>query len=267
MVEAGAGVSRLPAPTGAVEAAPVVGRDVCALTNGGGYAEFVTVPAGQVLPLPAQTPGPVRERHMVRAAAIPEAAMTVWNNVFLRGRLGVGSVFLAHGGAGGVGSFAVRMARAAGAIVVTTAATRERGQWCQSLGAHVPIAYEAEDFAAVLKEPGWKARLAECRASLAKETPAIRCPDPAPTGPSGDGVDVILDIVGGAYLPKNVEVLGTEGRCDGARQERKKDREKERGKGRVELRWTRCSWMACLSPRGLLAGSCKSRSSKAVRRT
>lgn len=150
-----------------------VGDEVCALLAGGGYAEKVVVPAGQVMPVP---PGV----DLVAAAAIPEVACTVWSNVFMIAGLVKGDTLLVHGGAGGIGNFAVQLGAALGARVFATAGTREKQELCVALGAERAINYHDEDFVEVLTEAG--------------------------------GADVILDNMGAKYLGRNVEALATEGR-------------------------------------------------------
>ena len=150
-----------------------VGDEVCALLAAGGYAEKVAVPAGQVMPLP---PGV----DLVTAAVIPEVACTVWSNVFMVANLQPGETLLVHGGAGGIGNFAIQLAKALGARVVTTAGSAEKVELCQSLGADVAINYQLEDFVEVVKELG--------------------------------GADVILDNMGAKYLSRNVSALATQGR-------------------------------------------------------
>ncbi len=150
-----------------------VGDEVCALLAAGGYAEKVAVPAGQVMPLP---PGV----DLVTAAVIPEVACTVWSNVFMVANLQPGETLLVHGGAGGIGNFAIQLAKALGARVVTTAGSAEKVELCQSLGADVAINYQLEDFVEVVKELG--------------------------------GADVILDNMGAKYLGRNVSALATQGR-------------------------------------------------------
>ena len=152
------------------------GDAVCALLAGGGYAEYVSVPAEQVLPLP---PGV----DMIGAAGVPETVFTVWSNVFERGRLVAGERFLVHGGTSGIGTTAIQMARARGAVVFATAGTPEKCAACVRLGAERAINYRTEEFAEVIR---------------------------AATG--GQGVDVILDMVGGPYVAKNVESLAPDGR-------------------------------------------------------
>jgi putative PIG3 family NAD(P)H quinone oxidoreductase len=151
------------------------GDEVCALLSGGGYAQRVAVPAGQCLPIPAGVP-------LVEAAALPEAACTVWSNVFDVGRLRGGETLLVHGGGSGVGTFAIQMAAAWGARVITTARAAKH-QALRDLGADVTIDYNREDFVAAARDA---------------------------TG--GRGVDVILDIMGASYLERNVNALATGGR-------------------------------------------------------
>ncbi|WP_447643962.1 NAD(P)H-quinone oxidoreductase [Nocardioides zeae] len=150
-----------------------VGDEVCALLAGGGYATHVVVPAGQLMPLP---PG----IDLVTAAALPEVACTVWSNVVTVGGLRSGDTFLVHGGAGGIGTFAIQLASALGARVFTTAGSAEKRTFCEGLGAERAIDYREEDFVAVLREAG--------------------------------GADVVLDNMGAAYLTRNVDALATEGR-------------------------------------------------------
>jgi putative PIG3 family NAD(P)H quinone oxidoreductase len=150
-----------------------VGDEVCALMAGGGYAELVAVPAGQVMPVPAGV-------DLVTAAALPEVACTVWSNVFMVAGLQPGETFLVHGGSGGIGTFAIQLASALSARVLTTAGTPEKLAACRELGADLAINYRDQDFVAVVKEAG--------------------------------GADVILDNMGAAYLGRNVDALATEGR-------------------------------------------------------
>ena len=151
----------------------VVGDEVCALLASGGYAEQVAVPAGQVMPVPSGV-------DLVTAAALPEVACTVWSNVFMLAGLRRDDIFLCHGGAGGIGTFAIQLAAAMGARVFTTAGSPEKLDLCRSLGAERAIDYHDEDFVAVLDEVG--------------------------------GADVILDNMGAKYLPRNIDALATEGR-------------------------------------------------------
>jgi putative PIG3 family NAD(P)H quinone oxidoreductase len=155
---------------------PSVGDAVCALVAGGGYAEYCAAPAQQCLPIPqALTP--------VEAAAVPETYFTVWTNVFERGRLQPGETLLVHGGSSGIGTTAIQLARAFGARVLATAGSEEKCRACERLGAERAIDYKREDFVAAVKET---------------------------TG--GRGVDVVLDMVGGDYLARNLEALALDGR-------------------------------------------------------
>lgn len=152
-----------------------VGDAVCALCNGGGYAEYVATPAGQCLPRPAGL-------DWVQAAALPETFFTVWTNVFQRGRLRAGESLLVHGGSSGIGTTAIQLARAFGADVFATAGSDEKVAACQRLGAH-GINYRTQDFVAAI---------ADATASR--------------------GVDVILDMIGGDYFARNLEALAVAGR-------------------------------------------------------
>jgi putative PIG3 family NAD(P)H quinone oxidoreductase len=152
------------------------GDQVCALVAGGGYAEYCVAPAAQCLPVP-------RGMDLITAAAIPETFFTVWTNVFERGRLRPGETLLVHGGSSGIGTTAIQLARATGARVFVTAGSREKCTACERLGAERGIDYKVEDFVAVVKEL---------------------------TG--GRGVDVVLDMVGGEYFARNLEVLAIDGR-------------------------------------------------------
>ena len=153
-----------------------VGDEVCALLAGGGYAEKVLVPAGQVMPVPGGV-------DLVTAGALPEVACTVWSNVFMIAGLQQGETLLVHGGAGGIGTFAIQLAHALGARVLTTAGSQEKLDVCRSLGADVTINYKEQDF------------VAEVKATT-----------------DGAGADVILDNMGAKYLSRNVDALATEGR-------------------------------------------------------
>jgi len=153
-----------------------VGDEVCALLSGGGYAERVAVPAGQVLTVPVGMP-------VTEAAALPEATCTVWSNVFMLARLTAGEIFLVHGGSSGIGTMAIQLARHAGARVLTTAGTEAKLDRCRRLGADVTINYHEQDFVERV--------LAET---------------------AGRGVDVILDNMGAAYLDRNVRALAPDGR-------------------------------------------------------
>lgn len=151
------------------------GQEVCALLAGGGYAEYVAVPAGQVLPIPTGV-------DLIDAAGLPEVACTVWSNVVLIAGLSRGQLLLAHGGASGIGSHAIQVARALGARVAVTAGSTEKLDFCRELGADITINYRDEDFVARLRE----------------ET-------------NGAGADVILDIMGAAYLDRNIDALASDG--------------------------------------------------------
>ena len=153
-----------------------VGDRVCSLTNGGGYAEYVAAPAGQTLPVPSALSD-------VEAAALPETFFTVWTNVFERGRLQPGESLLVHGGSSGIGTTAIQMAKALGSRVFVTAGSAEKCRACEALGADVAVNYREQDFVEVLKE-----------------------------ATDGHGVDVILDMVGGDYVQRNVQVAALEGR-------------------------------------------------------
>jgi putative PIG3 family NAD(P)H quinone oxidoreductase len=153
-----------------------VGDRVCALLSGGGYASAVVVPAGQLLPVPS----PVG---LAEAAALPEVVCTVYSNVFLAARLTAGETLLVHGGSSGIGTMAIQLARHFGATVAVTAGSKEKLEACRELGADILINYRDEDFVASLREA---------------------------TG--GHGADVILDIIGGKYLIRNVDALAADGR-------------------------------------------------------
>ncbi|GGC13620.1 NAD(P)H-quinone oxidoreductase [Dyadobacter sediminis] len=148
------------------------GDKVCALLAGGGYAEFVKVNARHCLPIPAGF-------SFAEAASLPETVFTVWHNVFQRGNLQQGEHFLVHGGSSGIGITAIQLAKAFGATVFTTAGSDEKCNACKALGADLSINYKASDFETELKN---------------------------------HGVDVILDMVGGGYIPKNIRLLNTDGR-------------------------------------------------------
>jgi NADPH2:quinone reductase len=153
-----------------------VGDGVTALVAGGGYAEYCVAPAPQCLPVP-------RGHDMVRAAALPETFFTVWTNVFERGRLQPGESLLVHGGSSGIGTTAIQLGRAFGSRVFATAGSSEKCAACVRLGADQAIDYRREDFVAAIQ---------------------------AATG--GKGVDVILDMVGGDYISRNLACLAVEGR-------------------------------------------------------
>src|SRR5690606_22277263 len=152
------------------------GDAVCALLPGGGYAEYVVTPADHALPVPEGL-------SMAEAAALPETFFTVWHNVFERGRLEAGETFLVHGGSSGIGTTAIQLASARGARVFATAGSPEKCAACEQLGAERAINYREEDFVEVV------------RAATEKR-----------------GVDVILDMVGGDYLARDVRALALEGR-------------------------------------------------------
>jgi NADPH:quinone reductase len=153
-----------------------IGDEVCALLAGGGYAEFAAAPAVQCLPVP-------RGLDLVAAAGIPETFFTVWSNVFERGRLQPGESILVHGGSSGIGTTAVQLARALGSRVMATAGTAEKCAACERLGAERAINYHEVDFVAAVREQT-----------------------------QGRGVDVVLDIVGGDYVARNIEALAVDGR-------------------------------------------------------
>jgi putative PIG3 family NAD(P)H quinone oxidoreductase len=153
-----------------------VGDRVCALLAGGGYASLVTVPAGQVMPVPDGV-------DLVTAGGIPEIACTVWSNVFMVAGLRPGETFLVHGGAGGIGTFAIQLAARSGARVFATAGSPDKLERCRELGAEVAISYRDEDFVEVVR-----------------------------AATEGRGADVVLDNMGAKYLGRNVDVLADEGR-------------------------------------------------------
>jgi putative PIG3 family NAD(P)H quinone oxidoreductase len=153
-----------------------IGDAICALVAGGGYAEFCLAPSPQCLPIP-------RGMDFVTAAAIPETFFTVWTNVFERGRLKPGESILIHGGSSGIGTTAIQLARAFEARVFATAGSADKCAACERLGAQRCINYRETDFVEAIREL---------------------------TG--GAGVNVVLDIVGGPYVPRNLDVLAVEGR-------------------------------------------------------
>jgi NADPH:quinone reductase len=155
---------------------PALGEQVCALLSGGGYAEQAVAPAVQCLPVPAGL-------SLVEAAALPETFFTVWTNVFERGALRRGEVLLVHGGTSGIGTTALQLGRAFGARVFATAGGEEKRRACERLGAERGIDYRSEDFVAVVKDA---------------------------TG--GRGADVILDMVGGAYVARNLAAAAPDAR-------------------------------------------------------
>jgi NADPH2:quinone reductase len=162
--------------TGVAGAELAIGARVCALVTGGGYAEYCVAPSVQCLPWP-------RGFDAVRAAALPETFFTVWHNVFERGRLAKGETILIHGGSSGIGTTAIQLARAFGARVLVTVGSPEKAAACEELGAERAIRYKDEDFAEAVKQVT-----------------------------DGKGVDVILDMVAGDYMPRNIASLAVEGR-------------------------------------------------------
>jgi len=153
-----------------------VGDEVCALTPGGGYAEYCTTPGAWCLPIP-------RGLSLEQAASLPENYFTVWNNVFDRARLAVGETLLVHGGTSGIGLTAIQLAKAFGATVIATAGSAEKVAFCLTIGADHAIDYRTQDF----------------EAEVARVT-------------GKRGVNVILDMVGGDYAQKNLKCLALEGR-------------------------------------------------------
>jgi putative PIG3 family NAD(P)H quinone oxidoreductase len=151
-----------------------VGDEVCALLSGGGYAQRVAVPAGQLLPVP-------KGLSLVEAAALPEVACTVWSNAFSLAALAPGEVFLVHGGTSGIGTMAIQLAARHGARVFCTVGSAEKAERAEALGAERSVRYREEDFVEVLRE-------------------------------AAGGADVVLDNMGAAYLERNVKVLRTGGR-------------------------------------------------------
>jgi putative PIG3 family NAD(P)H quinone oxidoreductase len=153
-----------------------VGDEVCALLSGGGYAEYVAVPAGQLLPVPDGV-------GLVDAAALPEVACTVWSNVVMTADLEPGEVLLVHGGSSGIGTMAIQLALASGARVAVTAGTADKLEVCRELGADILVNYREDDFVERVRE-----------------------------ATDGHGADVVLDILGASYLQRNLDVLATGGR-------------------------------------------------------
>ncbi|ESW59489.1 MAG: NAD(P)H quinone oxidoreductase [Rhodobacter sp. CACIA14H1] len=150
-----------------------IGDKVCALLPGGGYAEYVTTPEAHALPVPAGL-------SLKEAACLPETCFTVWSNVVMRGGLKAGERFLVHGGSSGIGTTAIQIAKALGARVFTTAGSDDKCRACEDLGADKALNYRTGDFVAMMHDEG--------------------------------GAQLILDMVGGSYLPRNVKALATEGR-------------------------------------------------------
>ncbi len=153
-----------------------IGDQVCALVNGGGYSEYCLASAGCCLPIP-------KDFSFIQAAALPETFFTVWSNVFNRGGLQAGETVLIHGGSSGIGNTAIQLAKAFGCTVYVTAGNEEKCQRCLALGADAAINYHQDDFVAVIKQ-------------LTEQ----------------QGVNLILDIVGGDYFPRNLKCLAVEGR-------------------------------------------------------
>jgi putative PIG3 family NAD(P)H quinone oxidoreductase len=153
-----------------------LGDRVCALCNGGGYADFVAVPASQALPIP-------QGMGLLQAAALPENYFTVWVNLFLRGHLKAGETLLVHGGSSGIGLTAIQLANAFGAKVYCTTGSVEKNMACLKAGADAAINYKTQDFVT--------------------ETLGLT---------QGQGVDIVLDMVGGDYVDRNLKVLAVEGR-------------------------------------------------------
>ncbi|WP_374006993.1 NAD(P)H-quinone oxidoreductase [Leifsonia sp. LS-T14] len=152
------------------------GDRVCALLPGGGYAEYVTVDSGLVLPVPDAV-------DLVEAAGLPEVTATVWSNVFGIGRLSAGEALLVHGGSSGIGTMAIQLGRAFGADVIATAGSDDKAAFCREVGAHAAVNYRDQDF-----------------------VEAVRA------FTDGRGVDVVLDIVGGAYIARDLDALAVGGR-------------------------------------------------------
>ncbi|WP_328425805.1 NAD(P)H-quinone oxidoreductase [Streptomyces sp. NBC_00443] len=153
-----------------------VGDEVCALLSGGGYAEKVAVPAGQLMPVPKGV-------SLAQAAALPEVVCTVWSNVFMVSHLRPGETLLVHGGSSGIGTMAIQLAKAVGARVAVTAGSKDKLDRCAELGADILVNYREQDFVAEVKE-----------------------------ATDGAGADVILDNMGAKYLDRNVRTLAVNGR-------------------------------------------------------
>lgn len=158
------------------DAFPALGARVCALSNGGGYAQYCTVPAGQCLPWPTGFDA-------LHAAALPETFFTVWSNIFMTASMRAGDRVLIHGGSSGIGTVAIQLVRQMGGIAYVTAGTPEKTELCTAIGADAAINYRTEDFVA---------RIAELT--------------------DGKGVNIILDMIGGSYLERNLKCLAPEGR-------------------------------------------------------
>ncbi|WP_037674983.1 NAD(P)H-quinone oxidoreductase [Streptomyces griseus] len=153
-----------------------IGDEVCALLAGGGYAERVVVPAGQLLPVPEGI-------GLTQAAALPEVVCTVWSNVFMIAHLRPGETVLVHGGSSGIGTMAIQLAKAVGAKIAVTAGTKEKLEYCARLGADILINYREQDFVAEIEQ-----------------------------ATNGAGADVILDNMGAKYLDRNIRALAVNGR-------------------------------------------------------
>jgi NADPH:quinone reductase len=153
-----------------------IGDKMCGLVSGGGYAEYCTIPEGQVLPIP-------KGLSFTEAASLPETYFTVWSNLFDRAKLTKGETLLVHGGSSGIGVTAIQMAKAMGCDVFVSAGSDEKCKFCEQLGAMRAINYKTENFAQVIKDIT-----------------------------QGKGVDVILDMVGGDYTPDNIRSLAYDGR-------------------------------------------------------
>jgi len=153
-----------------------IGDRVMGLTRGGGYAEYCAVAEDHCLPVPSRL-------NMIAAAAVPETFFTVWYNVFMRCQLAAGETFLVHGGSSGIGTTAIQLAKASGCTVLTTAGSDEKCRFCEDLGADTAINYQAQDWQAIVGDV---------------------------TG--GRGVDVLLDMVAGPYMQKNMESMARDGR-------------------------------------------------------
>jgi NADPH2:quinone reductase len=153
-----------------------IGDNVCALTAGGGYAAYVTAPEGHALPVP-------QGLSLLEAAALPETFFTVWYNVFMRGALRAGEIFLVHGGTSGIGTTAIQLARAFGAQVIATAGSDDKCAACVQLGADLAINHRTQDFVAETKQ-----------------------------FTNGRGADLILDMVGGSYIARNYQAAAESGR-------------------------------------------------------
>ncbi|MCY4445490.1 MAG: NAD(P)H-quinone oxidoreductase [Rhodobacteraceae bacterium] len=152
-----------------------VGDNVCALLPGGGYAEYSLTHEDHALPIP-------QGMNFIEASAICETHFTVWSNVFVRGKLKAGDTFLVHGGSSGIGTTAIQLANAFGARVFTTAGSEKKCNLCRQLGAELAINYQSENFGEIIR-----------------------------SHTEGQGVNVILDMVGGDYMPKNLRILATDG--------------------------------------------------------